>query len=645
MATEDNGLIDDLNKSLYSRSAPDIRTRRTLRYTENTSKIPTAWESTEDKDFPDPVLNDKFKDNSMSIFTKILIGSGIFCLLSVGIGAFIFFTGASLISADNIDITISGPASVSGGDPISLDVRVLNKNNIDLTLVDMLVSFPAGTTEVDNPTKELKEYKSLLGDIAANEVSRTTVDAILFGEENTKRQINITLTYGVKGATSVFTKTKSYDVLISSSPVRLTVSSFKEVISGQEFDIKVSLKSNSQQVLRNILIKGQYPSGFSFISSNPPSIVGDNSTWNIGDLAPGTERTIVIRGKLQGEDNEPKVFRFTTGARSSVSNTTIGTEFGSFAQDILIQKPFISLGIQIEGDNSTLNYSTQYDQPTRVEVVWFNNLSVPISNAEITLKLSGNAYDRNSVSPDTGFYKSVTDEIVWNQQNTRELASIGPGGSGKVAFSIVPRNIDGNNLVINPRIDMTVNVSGNRTQESQVSNHINVATNRSILINSQVFISGRILRSVGPFTNTGPIPPRADTTSSYTVLWSVDNTVNNITGAQVVATLPSYVKWLGQVKPDGESLTYDQNAGVITWNIGNVNTHTIRTSRRREVYFQISIEPSINQVGSSPVLVNSATLRARDTFTGINIEDTQDPLNTRFSTDPNYLEGQGIVTK
>ena len=81
-----------------------------------------------------------------SFFTKLLIGSVIFCLIAVGVGAYLFFNGKNLISADNIDVTIDGPVSVPGGEPVSFDIGIINKNNVDLQLVDMTVNFPAGTT-------------------------------------------------------------------------------------------------------------------------------------------------------------------------------------------------------------------------------------------------------------------------------------------------------------------------------------------------------------------------------------------------------------------------------------------------------------------------------------------------------------------
>jgi hypothetical protein len=102
---------------------------------------------------------------------------------------------------------------------------------------------------------------------------------------------------------------------------------------------------------------------------------------------------------------------------------------------------------------------------------------------------------------------------------------------------------------------------------------------------------------------------------------------------------------LKAVSPSSEAVTYDEDSGVVTWDIGNISTYTLNSSRRREVNFQISFQPSINQVDQSPTLVNQAILTAVDNFTGAQLQSQQDYLTTRFSTDPAYKEGQATVIK
>ncbi len=270
---DDKNRLEELKKSLYSRSAPDVRTRRKLRFSEApTGDVKSAWEEPKETE-NQPHLNDAYEDHSMSFFTKLLIASVIFCVIAVGIGAYLFLNGSNLVSGNNIDISISGPVSIPGGEPVSFGIKVTNNNNVGLQLVDMSVAFPAGATDPNDSTKALSTHEQLLGDMPSGAATSTSVSAIIFGEENTQKEITVTLTYSINGSSAVFTKQQTYDVLINSSPITVSVSSFSSITSGQSFDMTVNLKSNSQDTLKNVILKAQYPFGYTFTSSNLTSIV------------------------------------------------------------------------------------------------------------------------------------------------------------------------------------------------------------------------------------------------------------------------------------------------------------------------------------------------------------------------------------
>jgi len=644
MALEDESRIEQLKKSLYSRSAPDVRTRRKLRFFNNGSDIKTSWDRAVEVE-PEPVvLNHEYKEKvTMSFLSKLLIASVLFCLLAVGIGAFLFFRGASLISGDNINIVINGPVSVSGGEIVSFDVTVYNKNTVDLQVADLSITFPDGTTNPKDHSKELKIFRELLGDIPAGHSANKKVEAIIFGEENIQKQIEIVVTYSVKGSSAIFIKSRTYDVLISSSPISLNVSSFTEITSGQEFDFNIEVKSNSSETLKNILVRAEYPFGFTFISSEPKALA-ENAVWKIGDIPAGGSRKVKIRGVVEGENTDIRVFHFNIGAQSSRDPEEIGTEYARIERELAIQKPFVSVEIIANSNDSNKDYIATFGESTRIEVLWFNNLSVGISNMQITAKLSGTAYDKNTVQPDLGNFRSVNDEIVWNQISVPELGSVKAGDSGKVSFTVIPTNKNlGSASATNQSMSISVGISGNRTQESNVPETLSSTAVKNIKIASNVSLSGRVVRTVGPFMNTGPIPPKVEQKTTYTVIWSVDNASNAVNNAQVTAVLPSHIQWLGKVSPSTENITYNRNTGVVTWDIGSIGANTSGSTRRKEVNFQIAIEPGVNLFEQAPIIVEQALLTAIDEFTGASLESKQDYVTTRFSTDPAYKEGDEKV--
>ncbi|MDE2038230.1 MAG: hypothetical protein KGI69_03360 [Patescibacteria group bacterium] len=640
----DDNRIEDLKRSMYSRTAPDVRTRRKLRFTAPTDDVKRDWEHPPEEGDAPAEPERLYEDHSMSFFTKLLIGSAIFCLAAVGIGAYLFFNGANLISANNINIAISGPVSIPGGSPVTLAITVTNKNSVELELADLEVDFPAGATDPADTTKSLQTYQKLLGTIAPGASVTEKVSAIIFGQENLQKVIAAKVTYGIKGSSSVFTKEQTYDVLINSSPVTLSVSSFNQITSGQPFDITVDVKSNSQDTLKNVLLKATYPFGYSFSSASLPPL-SDNATWAIGDMPPGSDRTVVIHGALAGSDSDLRAFHFTVGARSSSDPLVVATPYMDAEQDITIEKPFVSFATTINNNSVSGPYSATFGKPLLVSMHWTNNLPEALTNAAITVHLSGSAYDPSQVSAGSAYFRSSTNDIIWNQQNDSDLASVPAGASGDIAFSITPADT-GSALhqIVDPEVDMAASVSADRTSESGVPQQTAPVTS-VVKISSNVTLSGRIERSQGPFANAGPVPPVADQKTTYTVVWTVDNTSSAVGSAVVTATLPPYVSWLDAVSPSTENVTYDKNSGTVTWDLGTIDTYTLSSSQRRQASFQVAFLPSVDQVGTEPTLVNQAVLTAVDNWTGATLQSSQGFLTTSFSTDPAFVQGDQIVTK
>jgi hypothetical protein len=644
MNQEDNSKIDELNSSLYSRNTPNIRTKRRLRFQDEEVDVKTDWEHPVE-DVEKVELNTEYKDIGMSFLTKILITSIIFFLVALGIGGFLLFNGANVVSSNNVDININGPVSVAAGEPVTFDIQILNKNNIELHTVDLLIDYPVGTTDAVDSLRELSKTRELIPDIAPGGVGQKTIKAIIYGQENTTKQLKIAIEYRVQGSNAIFLKEKVFDILISSSPLTLTTSTFKEVTAGQEFELSVNITSNSKENIKNLLLKAVYPFGFTYISSDlkPGS---DNTTWSIGDIPPGGKKVIKIKGKLDAQNEEVRVFRFMVGSSRIGNDEALGTEYVSNTQEISITKPFMTVGLTLNGDNSSKEYAGQFNTPIKVDVNYFNNLQTSVIDGEIRVKLSGSAFDKSQVSVQDGLYQSATNEIVWNSLTTRDLNSIEAGGSGRVTFSVTPRDTsDATRMVVNPDIKFVVNVKGKRNSESNVPEVITSTAESRVRIRSNVSVGGQILRVAGPFTNTGTVPPKVEKETTYTVLWTVDNTVNALSNIVVQSSLPPYVKWLDKVSPDGQDVSYDPVTGNVVWNAGSISTYTAGTSKRKQVAFQVSITPAINQVGSILNLLNNTSLTAVDDFTGETLKSNLGVLTTRFSTDPAFREGDEKISQ
>ncbi len=630
--------LEELEKSIYRRDGVLPHFRRDG-FSKHESSVAREWNHAGEEMPHEEVIATR-----MSLFTKIFLAAFAFFLLTAAFGAYVIFGGSNTVSSTNVAISVLGPVSVSAGDPLSLDVTVQNKNPATLTGAELVVEYPAGTKSPDNPEQDLTRQVIELGTLPENQLLHQSVKALLFGEEKSVQTIKFSVQYHLAGSNALFYADSPYAVTISSSPVGLTVTSLKEVTSGQSIDLAVDVVSNSATTLHGMILTAEYPFGFTPTDYSLKPVSG-NSVWLIGDLAPAAHRTIHIRGPLSGQDGENRVFKFSAGTASSADPNVLGTSFVDASQPISIQKPFIGIATTLNGVDAK-NYAASPGKPVNVQIAWKNNTQNDIDSAEITVKLNGDLFDKTKISATSGFYRSSDNTIVWNKSTAPELGTLAAGSSGTLnfSFSTLPTS-NSSGSVKNPQVSFDVSASGKRLGETGVPERVAAADTRTVKLTTTLGFISRGVYSVGPFQNTGPYPPKADKLSTYTVIWSLTNTSNAVSNPKVSAVLPSYVTWQNVFIPTTEKITFDPVTREIAWYPGTIPANAGIAVQAREVGFQIGFEPSIGQVGTAPILMGASTVTGLDSWSGAQVGATQPTITTKLENDPNFANGEELVVK
>lgn len=642
---DNNSSIEKMKRGLYSRDSHLKTGGRSRRLKNDSYEVAGDWshegEETAEKK---PVFIKEKK--GMTFIVKFLIVSILFFVIASSVAFYRFYWGSNTISANNIEISVAGPVSVSGGQKVSLDIKVYNNNKTDLKAADLRVEYPDGTRAVDDLETELKRTRDELGDILQGQSASKRIEAILFGEEKSKKEIKVTVEYRVSGSSAIFYKEKTYEVVISDSPVSIEVSGLKEINVNQGIDFTVTVRSNSSGPIRNLLLKAEYPFGFIFADSSEKTLDQNNNLWSIGDLSPGQKKTIKIYGKFQGQDGEDKVLRFTTGIASNKDEKVIATLLVDSLAEVSIKKPFI--GIQIALDGNTANeFVTKSSKIIRADITWKNNLTTPIKDAEIQIRFKGNALNKSSVSTDQGFYRSIDNTIIFDKTKNQSFESIAPGESGSLSFLFgsLSSYAGGSSLITEPSISLDIIANGKRLEGDNVPQEVLYFATRNVKIATDTRLSSRAVHWSGPFENTGPMPPKAESETTYTVVWTITNTSNKIKDAKVIATLPMYARWLSKVSPADENISFNSAGSEVVWDVGDIEAGAGIISSPKEVSFQISFLPSLSQEGQSPVILNESTLSGTDSFTSTSVGETRPSLTTNLKTDPDFKYNEDKVVK
>jgi hypothetical protein len=637
--------LEALNRKLFSKNPKLIRPKRPGVLHERSVDISRDWKGMEaKKDIRPPMIAEIRTPQSSAFFKKLFFYSLGFLALAVGFAFFVFERGSNAVSADNIDMSILGNTFTAGGEDLALAINVTNKNAVELQYSELDVSYPkgAGDSTSDNDFVHVRET---IGTLGAGKSIDQNLKVVLYGELGATKDITATLDYRIPGSNAIFTKVTKYSVTISSAPLNLSIDAPKSSSSNQEVTLTLKVVPNATKTIAAVAVRADYPPGFQFKSAIPAPSVGSN-VWNIGDLAPGIEKTIQVVGTLVGQDNEDRSFRFAAGELSPTNQSALGVVYSTLLQTITIARPFIDARLTIGGADQPEYYISSKNQ-TQVSIDWINNSPAEVDNVEISAALGGNALDRASVTALSGFYNSAANTIVWDRNSVSQFAAIQPGDSGSLSFSLASLGLKNGDqtFIDSPTITVEVDMKGTQTAEGSTPVAINNAQTKTIKINSDLQIASQAFYHSGPFANTGALPPKAEQPTSYTIVWTVNNTSNPISGAVAVASLPTYVQWLGKISPSTENVTFDPTTHQVTWRIGQIQRGAGASGGEKSVAFQIAATPSLSQIGSSIPILGETTLTGTDSFTGVKLSSKKGELTSALFNDPGFPTNGGTVVQ
>ncbi|MCB9811625.1 hypothetical protein H6783_01815 [Candidatus Nomurabacteria bacterium] len=563
---------------------------------------------------------------------KVLLAAVFFFVVAVGLSSLFILFGGNAISGENITLSLNGPFTIGGGEIIPLQVGITNQNSVAIEGATLIIDYPKGTMSATETGKELFVERMSLESIGSGETVNIPVRAQVFGEENEELTVKASIEYRVRGSNATFYKeAEPLRFKVSSSPIVVTIDSVKEISSGQEFEMKLNVRSNSPTTLSDILVKAEYPNGFDFTSSSPQPSSGRNA-WLIEELEPEESSTITIRGLVVGKDSDQRVINFSIGVPNERDRSTLASIFAISSAEFTIEQPFIDVALDVDGDTGSA-VAIEPGKRSQVSINVENTLSDAVYDVQVTAKLSGNALSGAEILASNGYYNSNAQTITWDVSNIRNLEQLDPGGEQRFSFSITPSS----NVPATPQVVVDVTVNARRVSESNASEALIGAVTSAIRVESSPSLVSATTFNTGSFSDVGPIPPEVGRTTSYTIALRLTNGTNDITGGVMTAELPSYVTWLDNTAGRG-TFSFNESTRTLTWETGSMQGGESMSGS-----FQVSILPSTSQIGTTPTLVGEQRFKADDRFTGSLIRTTSAGITTKMSEEFGFDKGNGLV--
>ncbi|MFA6027778.1 MAG: hypothetical protein WC752_02530 [Patescibacteria group bacterium] len=519
-------------------------------------------------------------------------------------GFFVFNKDFDNRSESKAELTINSVDAMASGDQLTLEVQYENKESVAISEGTVTVHYPEGFYfKKSEPEASSSDNTWNISNVAAGAAGKIKITGQLVGELNEDKEFTGILTYKPANFNSEFQDTVNKKIKINDTIVTLTTSLPELAFSGQEIEYKVTFKNTSSLPLPNAKVELKYPETFTPSTADPEADINDN-IWKFDELKSNEEKTITIKGAIEGKSKENKEFKFSLGLEEPDGSVNMQVEKTNL---VLMVNPKLNLtisGPQYVKAKDSLEYKITVENPS----------DTTIDELELNLKFTDGFLEKNEVALDkiTDLKSKESKEISYKAVVNSNLAPTAT--SLKAVLAVRAAKVEGQSFSFDTTAECESKVKGELKFEGEARYYDDDLTK----------------------LGTGPIPPQVGETTSYVIWWTVSTLGGEATNVEITTTLPAYIDG---VETSDSSIKYDKDTDQVKWTINKLSAE-----ETKKVAFTIFVTPTSDQLNKVLVLTQETVLNATDSNTKENISQNQERLTSDLPNDP-VASGQGVVEK
>lgn len=574
---------------------------------------------------------------------KTILGI-IVILLLVAVVAIIW--GRISFSRANVGVNIKTPQDIASGKEITITVEYTNNNRVALKDAYLIMEYPSGVFSPEG--KEIYQDQRSLKIISRKSQGQETFNVRLIGEKGDAKNITARLEYQPQNISSRFENSTSTRVEINSVLISIEIDGPENAMAGQNVSYLVEYENKTTKDISDLKIEAEYSKDFKVQEINPEPVTETNNVWQINSLKSGEKRSINLTGILEGNEGEDKVLKITIGG-------TENEEFLQYSRSELSTKIAVSpllLNISLEGVDTSEECNLNPGQRLNYKIEFRNNTDVALRELILKLHLEDGVFNFRTISSNgIGFFDSRENIITWAGGEVPLLKLLEPNQAGSVDFSVElkkPIPMNGYNdknfkaTVVGEIGTLTVPIKF-AVSELKISKELTCKVNSALSLKAK----GYYYEPAAGIFNTGPLPPKVDELTTYTIHWLITNGTNDLENVRITSVLPQGISWSNYYlnKVADSQIYFNERTKDVVWEIQKVPAGVGYVLPVYELIFQIGLRPSVNQIGQSPTLINESSIEGRDTFTEILLSDKSQEVTTFLPDDPKAAYIQSLVVE
>ncbi|MBZ9572595.1 hypothetical protein KJA17_00150 [Patescibacteria group bacterium] len=549
---------------------------------------------------------------------KVLIIFILIVFAGIGIAGF-WYWQKNQYSKEILKLEILGPEVAQAGDEVEYLVRFKNNGKVRLENPELIFEVPEHSILQDSSNRRITKK---LEDIYPGQEQIFGFKVRVFGKENETLMAKAWLSYQPKNLKARYESKTSNTCQIKFVPLTFEFDLPLKIEKDEKIEFSLNYFSNIDYLLEDLRVKIEYPESFEFLSASPQPL--DETEWEIPPLSQADGGRIEIKGKVTGEEGTQKIFRAKLGLIKDGDFWLLKET----ARALEIIEPSLYISQLI---NDSPNYIAEAGDFLHYEIFFRNIGQKAIEKKFLFVELEGEFFDLLSLKSEKGEYGRGDNTIIWDWKVVPELRFLDAGEEGKVEFWVGLKEAGEISVKTKtPSLRDIITLGG-------------VKRSFELKINSQVKLAQKVYFQQEFWENSGPLPPEVDKTTTYTVLWQVENSWNDLKNVKVKSTLPKNVRPTGKILPEDAKFTFDSKSKEVLWNIGDVEAWLKEAEGPLTLAFQIEFTPDSSQKGETPNLVGEAEVLGEDAWTLEILQEKASPVDTTLPDDGTVTEEQGIV--
>lgn len=624
--------LEELNKELYdpdSESELEKRVHGENRFNPEFSHGANSEEFQKKEEW----IKEKrgLSDSQKKAIKITLWAIGAIALLGI-ILVVVFEIKQSAFSEEKVLVNIEGPSVIDSTQLVQYVIHYKNDNRVDLKDASILLNHsenfqPESATNLQ--TVNAGNSKIHIGTIKSRSQGEIILKGRFYAPKDYVVYLRSRLDYTPSNFNSMFQVQSQIGVNVKTSPIFLEVTAPLEAASGNDVEYLIDYKNQSSRSFSDVRIKVEYPDRFQFTSGNPRPSEGNNF-WYIGNLGPDEGGKIKVLGTTQGSRNEGKIVKAYIGSPGDDGQFVVYTQNEKMtkivASPLSITQSVNGLKNLTANAGEILNYSLNYR----------NEGEIGLRDIIIVLEVKTSILDFSRLKLGKGSYDSAKGTITWKASDFPQLSNLAPGQGGEIQFSVpmldrIPVKSENDkdfSVITVAKIDSPDIPTPVQSNKIIASNTLELKLNSKVVLETSGYYYDAVI------ANFGPIPPQVGKETSYVIHWQITNVSNDIGDVKVVSSLPTGIKWMGKIYPEDVKITYNERTNQIVWEVGKIKNGAGILEPKKEISFQISVVPQVNQKEQAIRLLNSSFLESKDLFTGEQLKYETKEKTTMLPEDP-----------